>query len=226
MRNSCQEDNTLFGCRLALPLLITNQFGFLVTVISYLHYHDMVLSTPARRHFWVAPAKGYGSRKGLKGKAVMTTAYVFRAPHRDRVPGIVLEALKTTQGTTRRPAWLWYPEDGTIHHVAFVAHIPYLGGDYNPQGGSSKVPSLQQVQTIWKVINTTDLSDITSDNLASSMGSKNASVDVFAVGFVVSLPFHHVEGDANLSFLVCTAEFIHVRHTDKGNLKTVLTNCC
>ena len=82
-----------------------------------------------------------------------------------------------------------------------------------------------QLKRIWKVINTTDLPGITSDNLASSMGSKNAAVDVFALGFVVSLPFRHDEGDVSMSFLTCITEFIHVRHTDKGNLKTVLGVC-
>jgi hypothetical protein len=32
------------------------------------------------------------------------------------------------------------------------------------------------------------------------------------------------DGDGGVSFLVCIAEFVHVRHTDKGNLKNPLKN--
>jgi hypothetical protein len=59
-----------------------------------------------------------------------------------------------------------------------------------------------------RVINTTELRGITSDNLVASMGSKIAAVDVFALGFVVSLPFPKYEGDGSVSFLVCMAEFV------------------
>jgi hypothetical protein len=69
---------------------------------------------------------------------------------------------------------------------------------------------------MWKVINTTEITGITSDNLASSMGSKNAVVDVFTLGFVVSMSFEMDDGDGGVSFLVCIAESIHVRHTNKG----------
>ena len=54
------------------------------------------------------------------------------------------------------------------------------------------------------------------------LGSKNEAVDVFALGFVVSLPFTKNEGDGSVSFLVCIAEFVYVRHTDKGYLKMFL----
>ena len=47
------------------------------------------------------------------------------------------------------------------------------------------------------------------------LGSKNEAVDVFALGFVVSLPFTKNE-------VVCIAEFVYVRHTDKGYLKMFL----
>jgi hypothetical protein len=73
-------------------------------------------------------------------------------------------------------------------------------------------------------MNTSELGGITSDNLAASMGSKNGSVDVFALGFVVSLPFPNNDVDGYVNFLVCIAEFTHVRHTDKGNLKSVLAS--
>lgn len=63
-----------------------------------------------------------------------------------------------------------------------------------------------------------------SDNLAASMGSKNGTVDVFALGFVVSLPFPNNDGDGGFNLMVCIAKFIHVRHTDKGDLKNVLTS--
>ena len=68
---------------------------------------------------------------------------------------------------------------------------------------------------MWRVINTTELGGITSDNLVVSMGSKNATVDVFALGFVVSLSFPKNDDDGSLSFLVCISEFVHVCHTDK-----------
>ena len=54
-----------------------------------------------------------------------------------------------------------------------------------------------------------------SDNLVTSMGSKNTTVDVFTLGFVVSLSFPKNDGDGSVSFLVCIAEF--VSHTDKGD---------
>jgi hypothetical protein len=109
-----------------------------------------------------------------------------------------------------------HPQDGLIGHVPYGAHIPHLGGNFNPQGGGGMVLSLHQLTATWKVINTTDIAAITSDNLGASMGSKNAAVDVFALGFVVSLSLPMVSGDRGVSFLVCTAEFVHVRHTDKG----------
>ena len=57
------------------------------------------------------------------------------------------------------------------------------------------------------------------------MGSKNAAVDVFALGFVVTLPFLKKDGvAASASFLLCTTEFIHVIHTDRGTPKEELTN--
>ena len=77
---------------------------------------------------------------------------------------------------------------------------------------------------MWRVINSSDLGGITSDNLVSSMGSKNAVVDVFTMGFVLTLPFTQNDGESSLSFLVCTAEFVHVCHTDKGELQNVLTS--
>jgi hypothetical protein len=147
----------------------------------------------------------------------MTTAYRLRPRGTDLKPGIVLEALKTTEGTTRSPAYVWYPEDGLIGHVPYDARIPYLGGNFNPQRGGAVVLSLHQLTVIWKVINSTDISAITSDNLAASMGSKNSVVDVFELGFVVSLSLPKDDVDGGVSFLVCTAEFVHVRHTDKGN---------
>jgi len=147
----------------------------------------------------------------------MTTAYRLRPRGSDLKPGIVLEALKTTEGTTRSPAYVWYPEDGLIGHVPYGASIPHLGGNFKPQGGAGTVLSLHQLIVMWKVINSTDIAAITSDNLGASMGSKNAAVDVFALGFVVSLSLPMDDGDGGVSFLVCTAEFVHVRHTDKGN---------
>jgi hypothetical protein len=51
-----------------------------------------------------------------------------------------------------------------------MVHIPHLGGNFAPQGGSGTVLSLRELTAIWKVINTTDITGITSDNLASSMG--------------------------------------------------------
>jgi hypothetical protein len=86
------------------------------------------------------------------------------------------------------------------------------------------VLSLQQITRMWRVINSTDLGGITSDNLVSSMGSKNAAVDVFTMGFVMTLPFAKNGEESSLSFLVCTAEFVLVRHTDKGELQNVLTS--
>ena len=90
----------------------------------------------------------------------------------DRKPGIVLAALKTTEGTTRSPAYVWYPEDDLIRHASHGAHIPHLGGNFDPQGGSSTVLSFHELTTMWKVINTTELTGITSDNLASSMDQR------------------------------------------------------
>jgi hypothetical protein len=91
----------------------------------------------------------------------MTTAYRLRPRGTDQKPGIVLEALKTTEGTTRSPAYVWYPEDGLIRHTPYGADIPHLGGNFNPQGGSSVVLSLHELTSIWKVINTTDIAGIT-----------------------------------------------------------------
>jgi hypothetical protein len=66
----------------------------------------------------------------------------------------------------------------------------------------------------------TDVGSISSSNLAESMGSKNGAVDVFALGFVVTLPFNEIDvGDSSVSFIVCIAEFIHIRHTNKGDSK-------
>ena len=77
---------------------------------------------------------------------------------------------------------------------------------------------------MWRVINTNEVGGITSDNLGVSMGSKNRDADVFALGFVVTLTFLKSDGEGSVSFLVCIVEFIHVCHTDKGTLKTVLTS--
>ena len=55
------------------------------------------------------------------------------------------------------------------------------------------------------------------------MGSANTSVDVFVLGFVVALSFPEAD-DSSVNFLGCITEFIHIRHTDKGDLKNGLTN--
>jgi len=116
-----------------------------------------------------------------------------------------------------------WPKDCLVAHAAHGAHIPTLEGDYRPLGGT--VLSLpQRLHRMWRVINTTTLGAIISDNVAASMGSKNAPVDVFALGFVVTLPFPAAGGDSSVSFLVCIAEFIDLRHTDKGELKNVVTS--
>jgi hypothetical protein len=132
--------------------------------------------------------------------------------------------LKTAARTTRSPAYLWYPEQGELAHAAYGARIEPLGGNYNPQGGGCTVLSLNQITRMWRVITTTALGGITSDNLAASMGSKNGAVDVFALGSVLNLPFLKNDGDGSVSLLVCIAELIHRRHTDKDDLKNVLTS--
>ncbi len=86
---------------------------------------------------------------------------------------------------------------------------------------------LPELIRMWRVINTTNLGTISSINLAASMGSKYGAVDVLALGLVVTLPFQEVDGDSSVSFLVCIAEFIHIRHTNKGDLKrSVLSELC
>ena len=56
-----------------------------------------------------------------------------------------------------------------------------------------------------RVINTAAIAGITSDSLTASMGSKNAAVEVFALGFVVTLSFlKKDDGEGSVSFLVCT----------------------
>jgi len=82
---------------------------------------------------------------------------------------------------------------------------------------------VHQLRRMWRFINTTALGAITAVNLAESMGMKNTAVDVFALGFVLTLSFPMTDGDSSVSFLVCIVEFIHVRHTDKGELKNVVT---
>jgi hypothetical protein len=105
------------------------------------------------------------------------------------------------------------------------APIPKLVGDYFPLGQGNMVLSIPQLIRMWRFINTTDLGSISSINLAASMGSKNGAVDVFALGFVVTLPFHEIDvGDSSVSFIVCIAEFIHIRHTNRGDSKHVLTS--
>ena len=237
MTNSFQADGTLNGYRMALPISITGHTGFLVTGIWRLHGHQMVPSTPAVRHAWRPPSDGYGIRSDSnapsKGPApLVTTALVFQPPRRDPKPSLILEALKTEEGTTRSMAYLWWPIDGVVAHAAHGANIPNLDGDYRPLGGGNIVLSVHQLHQMWRFINTTALGVITADNLAASMGKKNAAVDVFALGFVVTLPFPvGDDDDSSVSFLVCIAEFIHVRHTDKGDLKNVVTSfigaqCC
>jgi hypothetical protein len=49
---------------------------------------------------------------------------------------------------------------------------------------------------MWRVINTTELGRIMSENPLVSMGSKNAAVDVFALGFVMSFPILKNAGKA------------------------------
>ena len=113
--------------------------------------------------------------------------------------------------------YVWWPVDGLVTHAAHGANIPNLNGKYKPLGNGGIVLSVQQLHQMWRFINTTALGAITADNLAASMGMKNAAVDVFALGFVVTLPFPVADDDdSSVSFLVCIAEFIHVRHTDKG----------
>ena len=115
--------------------------------------------------------------------------------------------------------------DGLVTHAAHGANIPNLNGDYKPLGHGSTVLSVHQLRQMWRFINTTALGAITADNLAASMGMKNAAVDVFALGFVVTLPFPVADDDdSSVNFLVCITEFIHVRHTDKGELKNVVTS--
>ena len=69
------------------------------------------------------------------------------------------------------------------------------------------------------------MGSIWSINLAESMGSKNGAADVFALGFVVTLPFHEIDvGDSSVSFIVYITEFIHIHHTNRGDSKHVLTS--
>lgn len=160
MRNSRQVDVRLNGARVALPLYVTDEMGFILTTISYLHTHDMVVS---HRHDWIPPREGYGKPLTTTGgiKSFMTTVYRFGPPRIDLKPGSVLAVLKTGQGTTRVAVYVWWTQDGKIAHTAYNTHI----------------------------INTTAVAGITSDSLAASMGSKNVAVDVFALGFVVTLSF-------------------------------------
>ena len=158
-------------------------------------------------------------------KPIMTMAYVLRAPRTDRKPGDVLKALKTAQATTRSPAYVWWPQDGLVPHAGYNARIPKLVGVYSQVGGGHTVLSIPQLIEMWRFINTTDVGSISSNNLAASMGSKNGAVDVFALGFVVTLPFHEIDaGDSSVSFIVCIAEFIHIRHTNRGDSKHALVS--
>ena len=68
---------------------------------------------------------------------------------------------------------------------------------------------------MWRVMKSDDLGGITSDNLLASMGSKNAAVDVFAMGFVLTLPFPKTDGDGSVSVLVCIAEFVCAPHEQR-----------
>ena len=46
---------------------------------------------------------------------------------------------------------------------------------------------------------------------------------MFALGFVVTLPFHEIDvGDSSVIFIVCISEFIHIRHTNRGDSKLAL----
>jgi hypothetical protein len=102
-------------------------------------------------------------------------------------------------------------------HPSKYRYVPYLGPALLE---SNIVLSIPQLIRMWRFINTTDLGSISSINLAVSMGSKNGAVDVFALGFVVTLPFHEIGvGDSSVSFIVCIAEFIHIRHTNRGDSK-------
>ena len=178
-------------------------------------------------HDWIPQGEGYGRThiSSPTPKPLMTTDYRFLPPRTDRKPGLVLESLKTGQETTRAPGYVWWPEDGRITHAAYNDNIEELGGNYKPQGTSNQVLTVLQLQTMWRVISTTPVPELGAVSLAASMGSKNAAVDVFALGFVMTLPFTKRNGvAASASFLVDIAEFVHVRHTDKGTLTGDLTN--
>jgi len=222
MTNSFQEDDSLNGYRTTLPIDITHSRGFMVAQTAISSPFDMVASSPARPHKWIPAHQGYGIRPGSDAnpRPIMTTAYVLRAPRTDRKPGDVLEALKTAQATTRSPAYVWWPQDGLVPHARHNAPIPKLVGRYCQLGNGNTVLSIPQLIQMWRFINTTDVGKISSSNLAASMGSKNGAVDVFALGFVVTLPFHESGvGDSSMSFIVCIAEFIHIRHTNRGDSK-------
>ena len=140
MTNSRQADNTLNGCRVALPLLITNEVGFLVTDVSYTHTHDMITSD---RHDWIPPrnGRGHGIPPGdhTTPKPIMTTDYVLKRSHTNTSPGLLLRVLKTEERTTRSPAWLWWSQDGLIVHAAYNTPIPHFGDNYTPMSGASVV---------------------------------------------------------------------------------------
>jgi hypothetical protein len=230
MTNSFQKDRTLNGYRMALPIHITDSRGFMIFKTSSGHQFDMVASSPTRPHKWIPADQGYGRKPSIASprpynKPIMTTAHVFARPRTDRKPVILLEALKTARATTRSPCYVWWPQDGLVPHTMHNAPIPKLVGDYRPLGQGNIVLSIPQLIRMWRFINTTDLGSISSSNLAASMGSKNGAVDVFALGFVVTLPFHEIDvGDSSVSFIVCIAEFIDVRHTNRGDSKHVLTS--
>jgi hypothetical protein len=100
MTNSRQTDDTLNGCRAVLPLLITNEVGFLVTDVSYTNAHDMITSD---RHDWIPPKndRGYGIPPVVRTvpKPIMTTDYVLKRSHTNTSPGLLLRVLKTVNDT-------------------------------------------------------------------------------------------------------------------------------
>ena len=77
--------------------------------------------------------------------------------------------------------------------------------------------TVPQYKELWMTMRVLERGILTTDLLETAVLTKNAAGDVAAVGLVVTMTFPlSAQTRDRVSFLSCTAEFIHFDHTKQG----------
>jgi len=169
-------------------------------------------------HSWVNPINGagFGSDSDRPTPRPVLSS-VYRSPPlaQDLSPGLLLRGLTTQQNTVRSVAYPFYPSAGTLTPIAYNQHIPNLVGSFHQYG--TIIITVPEYKKIWMTMRVLERGILTTDLLETAVLTKNTAGDVAAVGLVVTMTFPlSAQTRDRVSFLSCTAEFIHFDHTNQG----------